>query len=254
MQFDSCKDVWVPSWGRPSYLLLAVDDYSRTFLHGDIVPEDGAWSTLVFLRQLVERWGVFRELYSDNASWLNVNPMVSRHYQYAGDWEERYTDVELALLDLQILPLHHRPYEPTSKGKVENRFEFLQQRLLHEMDPEDPPEKARRLLARTMNYYNTRHRVRTTGACPVERQTPSVFRPWPEALDPDDVFALRDTRQVDKAHRISFRAKSLKLPNPPGMIVRAGDTVDLRIHPHRKIRVWHKRRFLGELPYPITKR
>jgi putative transposase len=244
IQMDTSWGYWLGD--RKLYLILLLDDHSRMILHGQFFFEETLWHNMTMIRETIEKHGIFKVLYTDNASWFKVirhdKSLYQKHYK-----QEYESEITRACRDLGIVHVTHKPYEPQGKGKVERIFRFIQERFVSEIDD---PHMGLWLVNKKwkawMHWYNTRHENRTTGEVPQKRFNPKGFKPLSttKSRGLDDIFCLKDTRTVDACNQFSYQGR---LYTVPGSRSFAHQKLDLHIAPNRKIRLWHTGLFVGEV-------
>jgi putative transposase len=126
---------------RRVYLILTLDDHSRKILSGGFFNSDNVYNNMLVLRRVIEKYGLFKMLYTDNASlfkylrykeWsYKVYRGEMRFYQNNPD-KQITTEIEEALLQLGIPLLTHYPGHPRAKGKIERIFRFINDRFVKE--------------------------------------------------------------------------------------------------------------------------
>lgn len=245
VQMDTTWGYWLGD--KRLYLTVLLDDHSRYLLVARWSLQETLWHNMTLIRDTVESYGCFRVLYTDNASWFKA----IRHNQSAYQLH-RQSEYESAITRscraLGIVHITHQPYQPQGKGKIERLFRFIQERFVAALDdPDMPLFVINKRFEEWRRWYNTRHVHRTIGCVPKERFDPQRFQP----LSPlkrrqlDDIFALHDTRVVDKCNQFSYEGRRYTIP---GTRSYAHRTVELHIHPQQNMRVWHENVLLCELP------
>ena len=239
------------------YLILIVDDYSRMILAGRFFLSDSVWNNMLVLREAIERYGVFKMLYTDNSSLFTYIRHTDHSWKvYGGEMrcyenktnpERVITEIEEALLKLDIPILTHYPGHPRAKGKIERKFSFIGRRFVDEIRG-----KAKRMshlnsaFQSWINWYNKSWKNRDTNCTPEERKTPSLFRSLPKDINLDDIFCLKDVRKVDKTNSFSYQGKTYTLNHENNLV---GRKIELHIHPRKKIRIFSNEKFIEELFY-----
>lgn len=246
VQMDTTWGYWLD--GKRLCLILLLDDYSRYILHARFVLHDTADANMAMIRETVEKYGTFRLLYTDNASFFK--PI--RHnegFTQLNSKTEYESNITRACRELGITHITHKPYEPQSKGKIERLFRFIQERLIDEEIVDDPSYLplyvAQKKLNRWIEWYNEKHVNRTTRKTPKERFDPNGFTPLPADKCLDDIFCLKDSRKVDACNEFSYQGVRYAIPTEHNMV---GCKVQLHILPERSIRVWHMEKFVCEIP------
>lgn len=244
VQMDTTWGYW---WkGTKICLILLLDDHSRYILNYKWVTSDSAGNNMALIAETVEKYGVFRSLYTDNASFFKaIRHNRSRHQAHAS--EEYETDIGRSCREAGILHLTHKPYQPQGKGKIERLFRFIQERFITTVE-EDPSMEWPDFLAlfdSWVQWYNTSHVNRTTGCTPKERFNPHGFSPLPAETNLADVFCWKHTRKVDSCNQFSFEGSRYTIPPKSCMVAYR---VDLHVTPQQHIRVWHNGVYMCQLP------
>lgn len=227
-------------------LILLLDDYSRYILAAEFFWEDSAYNNMLMIRDVVQDYGRFRLLYTDNASFFKALRHNRSFYQNHSQ-SEYESEITRALRELGVLHITHQPYQPQGKGKIERLFRFLQERLVSQFQKQhiQTLEAANLALWEWVDWYNLEHVNRTTGCPPKKRFDPSGFTPLSGEVSLDDVFCFKDTRKIDKCNQFSYEGRNYTIPSDHCLVA---CKVSLHIHPHRRIRVWHAGKFICELP------
>ncbi len=123
------------------YLILNLDDHSRMILSGRFFISDSVYNNMLVLRETIEKYGIFKMLYTDNASLFNYIRRKKWSWRvingdmkfYDNDLEKQViTEIEQSLLQLGIPLLNHYPGHPRAKGKIERIFRFINSRFIKE--------------------------------------------------------------------------------------------------------------------------
>ena len=248
VQMDTTWGYWLAS--KRLYLTVLMDDHSRYILNARWALQETLWHNMLLIRETVEKHGIFRVLYTDNASWFKVlrhNRSIYQNHRQS----EYESEITRACREVGIVHVTHQPYQPQGKGKIERLFRFIQERFVSELDsPEIPLYVINKKFQDWVNWYNGKHVNRTIGCVPKKRFDPQGFAPLSGIQKKilDDIFCLKDTRVVDKCNQFSYDGNIYTIN---GNRSYAHRRIDLRIHPNCKIRLWYAGKFLDELP--ITK-
>ena len=70
VQMDTTWGYWLGN--KRLYLTILLDDHSRYLLTARWALEETLWHNMSLIRETVEKYGCFRALYTDNASWFKV--------------------------------------------------------------------------------------------------------------------------------------------------------------------------------------
>ncbi len=171
IQMDTTWGYWLGE--QRLYLTVLLDDYSRYLLAAGWTLHETLWHNMGLVRTTVEKYGTFKVLYTDNASWFNVirhnRSIYQHHRQHAYD-----SEITRACREIGIVHVTHQPYQPQSKGKVERLFRFIQERFVGALDgPEIPLYVIDKKFSRWMEWYNAKHVNRTIGCVPKKRFDPT---------------------------------------------------------------------------------
>jgi transposase InsO family protein len=237
LQLDTTEGVWLEGYRRV-YLILVVDDYSRMIVGFKWVDSDSTWNNLMVLKEILNRYGKPGGIYTDNSSkFKTIRHGTSLHMSYQGSYE---TEIQRVMRELGVPFFSHKPYEPTSKGKIERLFRFIQDRFITEHSATTLEELNTQFNA-WVRWYNEEHVIRTTSCKPKERVTPNGWTPLLE--NTDRVFRYKDTRKVDKRHEFSYEGFTYVLPPEPCVVA---CTVQLEMTPETISVYWHDHK-LAEL-------
>jgi transposase InsO family protein len=237
-------------WWKNQRLCLTVllDDYSRYILSARFSLSDTSWHNMKLIRDTVEKYGSFRLLYTDNASFFKaIRHNKSMYQNHTKD--EYESEITRACREAKITHICHKPYQPQGKGKVERFFRFFQERFLddYQFDTNLPFYVLEKRLDEWINWYNEKHVNRTTGSVPKERFNPTGFHRPSGNLN--DIFCFRETRKVDKCNSFSYQGTVYTIPKKKCMVAMR---VSLNINPERSIRVFHENEFVAQLPIKRT--
>lgn len=245
-----------PDFGR-IYLIMVIDDFSRMILAGRFFPSDSTYNNMLVLKKAIKKYGLFQILYTDNSSIFNYTLHTKFSHRVMGDQMKFYdykvnpqtvkTDVEIALLELGIPMINHAIGNPKAKGKIERLFRFIEGRFIKEQRYQVKSlDELTRNFQIWIKWYNHCWINRNTGVPPIKRLKPSVFKPLPKDINLDDVFCLKEQRKVAKDNSFSYESSTYTINHNHNMVA---FTVNLYIHPMRKIRVWHNNKFVQEFKY-----
>lgn len=245
LQMDTTWGYWLN--GQRINLTVIIDDYSRYILQAGFTYHDTAWWNMNMIRSVVEKYGLPRLLYTDNASFFKA----IRHNQsiYQNHSQSEYeSEITRACRELGITHLTHKPYQPQGKGKIERLFRFMQTRLITEIVDDQsylPFYVADKKLQRWVDWYNSKHIIRTTHQTAKERFNLKDFSPLPKDKNLDDVFCFKDSRKVDKCNQFSYQGQVYTVPRKHCLVAYK---VDLHIISDKFIRIWHGNEFICQLP------
>ena len=123
---DASRFAWLPGDQRQYDLVVTLDDATSAVYSGFVVEEESTASSFRALAEVIEKHGLFCELYTDRGSHYFHTPKageaVSKSVQ---------TQVGRALAQLGIR--HIAAYSPEARGRSERAFRTLQDRLPKEL-------------------------------------------------------------------------------------------------------------------------
>lgn len=199
---DGSKHAWLAG-GPVQDLIITMDDATSEIYSAFLIDEEGTMSSFRGLVEVIERHGLFMELYTDRGSHYFFTPEVGGKVS-----KTQLTQVGRALKQLGIG--HIPAYSPQARGRCERAFRTLQDRLPKELALAGitTVEAANRFLG---EVYLPAHNARF--AEPAEEPAP-VFVEVPEELW-RDVLCLREERRVGNDNCVRWRGRSLQIPPSP---------------------------------------
>jgi transposase len=199
---DGSKHAWLA--GQPALdLVITMDDATSELYSAFLVAEEGTLSSFRGLVEVIERHGLFMELYTDRGSHYFVTPEAGGKVS-----KTQLTQVGRALKQLGIG--HIPAYSPEARGRCERAFRTLQDRLPKELELAGitTVEAANRFLR---EVYLPEHNA-TFAVAPEEPA--EAFVVVPEALW-RDVLAIQEERCVGNDNCVAWRGRHLQIPPTP---------------------------------------
>lgn len=199
---DGSKHAWLK--GQPALdLIITMDDATSELYSAVLVAEEGTLSSFCGLVEVIERHGLFMELYSDRGSHYFFTPEAGGKVS-----KTQLTQVGRALKQLGIG--HIAAYSPEARGRCERAFRTLQDRLPKELALAGitTVEAANRFIRAV---YLPDHN-RTFAVAPEEPA--AAFVVVPEALW-RDVLAIQEERVVGNDNCVAWRGRQLQIPATP---------------------------------------
>jgi transposase len=199
---DGSKHAWLA--GRPALdLIITMDDATSELYSAFLVDEEGTLSSLCGLVEVIERHGLFMELYTDRGSHYFVTPEAGGKVS-----KTQLTQVGRALKQLGIG--HIAAYSPEARGRCERAFRTLQDRLPKELALAGitTVEAANRFLR---EVYLPDHNASFAVA---PEEPASAFVVVPEALW-RDVLSIQEERVVGNDNCVAWRGRALQIPPTP---------------------------------------
>lgn len=111
---DASDGIYIASAGKKSHCFAFIDDYSRIIPHAQFYYDEKLPRLEDCLKKAILKRGIPKAIYADNGK-----VFVSNHFKRI-------------CAELGIRLMHHLPYSPQSKGKIERFFLRMQQEFLIE--------------------------------------------------------------------------------------------------------------------------
>lgn len=124
-QFDGSYEYWFEERRPKCCLLLAVDDATGAILYGRFDEHEGVFPVFQFWREYLLKYGKPMSIYLDRFSTYQMTQKVAQ------DNHDLKTQFERAINELRIESI--TAHSPEAKGRIEVRFNTLQDRLIKEM-------------------------------------------------------------------------------------------------------------------------
>lgn len=192
LQIDASIHDWLEGRGPQLALIAFIDDATSEVIEAVFREQEDAAGYAEALWRLCEREGVPLALYSDQRNVF-------------GDLKTGKSQFKriVEALGATIIAAH----SPQAKGRVERLFGTLQDRLVKALREANVTtvEEANAVLAAYLPSHNARF---SRAAAEVS----TAFRPWPEDLRAEDVFAFKHRRKVMRDNTVSFAGHKLQIP------------------------------------------
>lgn len=195
---DGSTHAWLG--GRPPLdLIVTLDDATSELYCAFLVEEEGTFSSLRGLAEVIGRHGLFCSLYTDRGSHYFVTPK-------AGGKVARGQPTQVGRA-LEQLGIEHIPsYSPEARGRMERVFGTLQNRLPQELRLAGirSIEAANRFLAEVfVAQHNARFAVAAT-------EPGSAFVPYAGNLA--EVLCVQVERMVGNDNCVRYEGRCLQIP------------------------------------------
>lgn len=230
VQLDASTHAWLGDDGPRCVLLCAIDDATSKVLWAEFFDGDGVLPNLTVMKRIVQRHGVPSELYVDQHSiyFLDAEALTAaRQRGQAG-----LTQFGRVMKQLGVRMIRAR--SPQAKGRVERSFRTLQDRLIKELADagiKDIAGANRYLSATFIPGYNRRYGVPA-------QETTLAFVKMDGQAQYNELFCLRESRQVQNDYTISWHSQLIQLTGGAGL--RAGHRVEVRTWLNGSIHVYFK--------------
>lgn len=247
IQLDATDGYWLKGYPR-LYLILTIDDASRTIPAGGFYLHDSTLNNMSVIKDLISKYGVPALFYTDcDSKFKIIRHGQSRYQRYrpevlAGETE---TEIRRALAEAGSGLITAAPFYPQGKGKIEKLNQFVQRCFIRNHKAKTL-EELNRDFKRWLLWYDQRNH-RTLGIAPrIAREKliktgKTAFKPLPESADLDTIFAVREERKPNKYNIFSYQGNEYQLPLEK---VAYPGKVELRITPDNRIKVFTKEKEL----------
>jgi len=262
IQHDASTHLWAPLARQKWALITSIDDFSRKLLFADFFPKETTWAHIQATQALMQTYGFPLRYYVDS---LRVFRFVQgrdsfwrKHVLQTDDVDTQWRKM-MRVLGVDVT----YALSPQAKGKVERPYRWLQDRIVRTclLEKISALEEARSVLQYELDRYNNHQVHSTTKQIPsirfdkAQAAGNSLFRPFslPKPFtSPQDVFCLRETRQVNGYRRISLFNHLIEVPNTP-----LYEQVDVHLIPNitqqlMDIRVWWNDSMVHSVTFPLS--
>jgi transposase len=230
---DASRFAWLPGDARQYDLVVTLDDATSAIYSAFLAEEEGSASSFRGLAEVIERHGLFCELYTDRGSHYFHTPKAGEPVS-----KTVRTQVGRALAQLGIR--HIAAYSPEARGRSERAFRTLQDRLPKELALAGIAaiEAANRFIA---EHYLAEHNA-AFAIAPAEAGSAFV----PDRGQAGEVLCIQEERRVGNDNTVKWRGLSLQIPPSPlrPHFVRA--TVRIHEYPDGRLAVFHGPHRLAE--------
>ena len=228
---DGSTHAWLE--GRPPLdLIVTMDDATSEVYSAFLVEEEGTFSSLRGLGEVIARMGLFSSFYTDRGSHYFLTPKAGEKVA-----KQRPTQVGRALAELGI---EHIPsYSPEGRGRMERVFGTLQQRLppMLRLNGIATIEEANRYLGET---YIFEHNDRFAVAAAEEGD---AFVPF--VGDLAGVLCVKHERVVGNDNCVRFEGLVLQIPEQRHRRHFVKVTVQVRQYGDGSLTIYHGPRRLA---------
>lgn len=229
---DGSQHQWIA--GIHWDLIVTMDDADNEIYSAFFVEEEGTWSSLRGVREVIEKHGLFCSLYTDRGS----------HYWYTPDIGKKVDKLQLTQfgrameqLGIEMIPA----YSPEARGRSERMFGTLQGRLPLELKLEGirEMEVANQFLKeRFLPAFNERF-------CVKAQETEVAFVPYSGTQDINNILCIQEARVVNKDNTVNYRNKRLQIPADKARYSYAKTRVKVHEYANGQFGLFHGPRCLG---------
>jgi len=233
---DASTHLWVP--GRYWDLIVTMDDASSEIYSAFFVEEEGTWSSMQGVREVIEKKGLFCSFYSDRGS----------HYWHtpeAGGKVDKNNPTQFGRAMGQVGIEMIAAYSPEARGRSERMFGTLQGRLPQEL------AKANINTMDAANIYLQEHFIPPFNErFMVKAEQPDTvfvpFTPLSSLTTLDDIFCLQEDRKVHKDNTVRYKTLDLQIPKHDFRYSFQRATVSIHEYQNGNMAIFYGPRCLGK--------
>lgn len=195
---DASTHGWVP--GEVWDLVVTMDDATGRIYSALFVAQEGTWSSMRGIREVLEGEGIFASFYSDRGSHYWNTPRAGGKVD-----KENPTQFGRAMMELGVVMIPG--YSPEARGRSERMFKTLQGRLPAELEERGivEMEEANRYLSECfVDDFNKRFAV--TAAAEGKAFVPLL------SVGLEDILCLKHKRVVGNDNCVRYKGMSLQIP------------------------------------------
>jgi transposase len=197
VQIDGSPHRWFGAEGPELTLLAAIDDATGKVLGAVFRQQEDAQGYFLLIRMIVEKYGCPLAIYRDRHGIFQR--ATNRKLTIVEQLEDHpnHTQFGRLLTELHIESIPS--YSPQGKGRIERLFGTFQDRLVSEMRFEGIGDlhQANAMLKKFLPRYNRRFAV-------PPKQNLAVYRPVPNGVDLNTIFAFKYRRTVGMDNTLRF--------------------------------------------------
>lgn len=198
VQFDGSHHLWFELRGKMCCLLASKDDATNQ-IHGHFTEHEDIEGVFTFWKEYIDKYGKPKSIYLDRGSVYKVN------HKSVFDDPEVLTQFERVCKELGIEVIHAK--SPQAKGRIENGFGTLQDRLVKEMRLRyigNISDANKYLKEEFLPEYNKRFAV------PAKTQG-DFHKPLIPNENLDQIFSVQSERQVNNDFTVRLKGKWYQL-------------------------------------------
>lgn len=210
LQTDASTHDWLEGRGPHLSLVVYIDDATNEIVGAVFREQEDATGYMLVLRDICLKQGIPLSIYADCHTIFQSPAKPTIEQTLKGEKPLTQFGRALKQLDVRLIPA----LSPQAKGRVERLFETLQDRLVKFLRSHNicTCQEANLLLPTYLASHNALFMHP-----PVLEDV--SYRPWPDGLDPDDIFCFQYQRTVANDNTITFDGHYLQIP--PGLSAEA---------------------------------
>lgn len=213
---DGSTHNWFGSYN--SDLIVSMDDANSEITSAFFCKQEGTHSSMRGIKETIEKYGVFCELYSDRGGHYFYTPEAGGKID-----KSKPTQVGRALKELGIQ--HIAAYSPQARGRSERMFQTIQNRLPKELEMMNitTMKEANEYL---INIYIPKHNKEF---CVQPQDAETAFMNI-KHINLDDILCLKEHRTVNNDNTVSYKGLVLQIPQNKNRYSYVKCNVEVREH------------------------
>lgn len=235
VQIDGSPHDWFEDRGEICTLIAFIDDATSDILWLEFAKSESTESLMRATRSYVEHFGKPAALYSDRGVVYKVNNNNPDN--------DKITQYGRAMSELHVKLIFAR--SPEAKGRVENLFGTLQDRLVKELRLANIStiEEANEFVQKD---YVPKHNLKFA----VEPKSETNLHEPINGYNLDNIFCLKEDRQIHSDNTVSYKTRFLQLEDKQPTIVRPKNIVTINESLNGSIEIYLRKTKLNfkELP------
>lgn len=235
VQLDGSPHPWFEDRAEPCTLIAFIDDATSNVLWLEFAESESTESLMKSTGSYIEKFGRPASFYADRGVVYKVN--------LNNPDNERITQYGRAMNELHIKLINAR--SPEAKGRVENLFGTLQDRLVKELRLANisTMEEANKFVR---EIYLPKHNVRFA----VKPKSETNLHKPVDGYDLDSILCLKEDRKINNDFTVSYKTRFIQLEEKQNTIVRPKNLVTICEHLDGTIEIYLRKTKLNfkELP------
>lgn len=225
VQFDGSHHAWFELRGKICCLLASKDDATNT-IYAHFTEHEDIKGVFTFWMEYIEKFGKPKSIYLDNGSVYKVNRKT------VFDDPEVLTQFERVCEELGIEVIHAK--SPQAKGRIENGFGTLQDRLVKELRLRyigNITDANKYLKEEFLPKYNEKFKIEA-------KKSGDLHTPLNSQENLDQIFTVRSERLVNNDFTVRFKSKWFQLDKvqPKTVLQKSKVTIEEYLNGELKIK------------------
>lgn len=235
IQYDGSYHLWFEYRGVYCCLLLAVDDATGSIIHAKFDLDEGVMATFSFWQEYMQKHGIPESIYHDRFSTYSMN------HKKAKENPDTKTQFQRAMTALGVECIEAGSSQ--AKGRVENFFGTLQDRLIKEMrlnNISTIKEANKFLVEKFIPNYNKKFAV-------APRKNGNLHKPLKKEKmkELSSIFSRHDSRVVTNDFTIRFNNLIIQLTENQPCNVYPKDIITVETHIDSNVYLRNNKKYLN---------